>query len=156
MGMGQAGEGWTTCWGSKGEEVALALQTSPSPVQPLVTPSWAPSPSSPWSQPDTTSPLPCLPQDTRFPWVPSHQLECESLYLPPGDSMRGADICPTPPCPLQPPIPEHRSGTTQTAWDQVPALLLTSCVIVDKLLNLSVPQFPHSEVETITGPTSEL
>lgn len=56
--------------------------------------------------------------------------------------------------PIQPPTHEHGSGTIQTASVQVPALPLTSCVIFDKLLNLSVPSF-LTEVETVIGPTSE-
>lgn len=94
----------------------LPLRPPPSPVVIVV--------SSPitWSQPDTTSPPPCLPQETHSPWAPSCKHDCVSS--PPGKSMQGADICP----PIQPPTHEHGSGTIQTASVQVPALPLTSSV----------------------------
>lgn len=40
---------------------------------------------------------------------------------------------------------EHKHGT-QVAQSPGPALLLKSCVILDKLLDLSEPRFPHMKM----------
>jgi hypothetical protein len=64
----------------------------------------------------------------------------KGLYLTPLlDSPSGPEHC----------IPSLRSGGLGV-WVRLPALLLISCVTMNKALTLSEPRFPHLEMGRIT------